>query len=62
VDPQTLPQVLHKEISGEKEQEREISLAEIIGLPDFDVSASQSGGQSAGQIDNMSTTQGSGIG
>lgn len=39
MDPQTLPQVLHKEVSGEKEQEREISLAEIIGLPDFDVSA-----------------------
>jgi ornithine cyclodeaminase/alanine dehydrogenase-like protein (mu-crystallin family) len=41
VDPQTLPKVLHKEISGEKEQEREISLAEIIGLPDFDVSAAR---------------------
>jgi L-lactate dehydrogenase (cytochrome) len=37
VDPQTLPQVLNKDLSGERREEREITLAEIIGLPDFDV-------------------------
>ena len=37
VDPATLPQVLSKTVAGEKE-EGKIDLAEIIGLPDFDVS------------------------
>ncbi|KAK8861216.1 hypothetical protein IAR55_002035 [Kwoniella newhampshirensis] len=38
VDPATLPQVVSKATSGEKE-ERKIELGEIIGLPDFDAAA-----------------------
>ena len=37
VDPNTLPKVVSKVESGEK-MEKRIDLAEIIGLPDFDVS------------------------
>ena len=38
VDPMTLPKVVRKDISGEV-KEREITLGEIIGLPDFDEAA-----------------------
>ena len=38
VDPATLPETVSKEARGEEKQ-REITLGEIIGLPDFDVRA-----------------------
>ena len=37
MDPNTLPQTISKAASREKTEAR-IDLAEIIGLPDFDVS------------------------
>ena len=36
VDPNTLPEVVNKEVNGEKVGKK-IELGEIIGLPDFDV-------------------------
>lgn len=42
VDPQTLPSVLsyssEAKTQGQEGKEREVDLAEIVGLPDFDVS------------------------
>lgn len=38
MDPQTLPSVLSHSAEAKTGEEREIDLAEIVGLPDFDVS------------------------
>ena len=39
VDPQTLPAVLSTTSSAPRASDREVDLAEIIGLPDFDAAA-----------------------
>lgn len=46
VDSNTLPQVVSKVASGEKQ----IDLGEIIGLPDFDVSSSSQVGMKADHV------------